>query len=194
MFKCFLAAVLLCVSAAVTKAEEYVIFFTATGPKNEVELYHTYATFLKKDKQGRLESRTISWLPKSRKIQPNAVRTEEGVNLDVTETTRWAREKKCEVKRYGPFKVDDGLFDLADAQVQRLESGVVKYRYKDGNVRKQVTNGYNAVADVYVPKLVGAEDRPTDLVTHFRSWYLAGGGGHEWLLKELQIEHIKQAK
>ena len=120
MLKAFLAAAVLFVTAAVSKAEEYVIFFTATGPKNEVELHHTYATFLKKNKQGKLESRTISWLPKSRKIQPNALRAEEGVNLDVCETNRWAKERKCEVRRHGPFKVEDGLFELADAQVERL--------------------------------------------------------------------------
>ena len=68
------------------------------------------------------------------------------------------------------------------------------YRYNEGGIRKPVTRGSNARADVFDPKLANVKDRPKDLVSNFESWYLAGGNDHGWLLKELQIEHIKEAK
>jgi hypothetical protein len=187
MLKPVLAAFCLLLSCATARAEEYVIFFSATGPKGEVEKSHTYAIFLKQGKT--LESRTISWMPQTRKIAPNAMRSEDGINLDVTETNRWAKEVGATVKRYGPYRVDDGLFDLADAQVKRLESGVVKYKYADG---RQGTNAAHAISDIWVPKkgaipVTCAEDT----AVYFKTWYLAGGS-HNWLLKELQLEKIKE--
>ncbi len=195
MLKYFLAVVCLLGLSGSLLAEEYVIFFTATGQKGDVESYHTYATFLKKNDKGKLDSRTISWMPRTRKIQQSARQSEEGVNLDVTETNRWAKEIKADVVRYGPYRVEDGLFEKASSQVSRLESGIVKYKYQDGKARSQATNGYNAIADVWVPKNVKAGDESDDLVTHFQSWYLAGGpDDHGWVLRELRIEHIRHAK
>src|SRR5262245_42115176 len=116
----------------------YLIVFASQRENRKLPRFaHTFATFVQIGKAGgkeRIETQTISWLPQSMKIAPK-LRPEAGRNVSLPETLKWVEAQGERVIAWGPFQVKKELYDLAQAQVQRLEKGGIGYRMIDGKRR-----------------------------------------------------------
>ncbi len=112
---------------------------------------HSFAVFYRTDQGKVSDDFTISWLPAT---GPGDVRLfgEEvvGKNYSFEETMDYAIRDEKVVKLSGHYEVKDELYELGRAQLNRLNSGRVKYRVL-GNRREgqeRVLHCVHAVSDI----------------------------------------------
>jgi hypothetical protein len=183
----------------------YVVIFAAQRVPNWPRLAHTFATFVKaspsagsagaSDASGacRLESHTISWLPRTLDIRLWRRRPEPGINLDLRTTLRWVRGARARISRWGPFQIDRKLFDRAVQQEQRLATGALGYKALDGWFRPQTFNCIHAVSDIdrdHGPLRTGTrrgEGASTLVARHFQRWMIDPATSHEWVARRLGL-------
>jgi hypothetical protein len=131
-----------------TAPRYYAIVYSYQDAENHVMKSHTFAQFIKvagdDPATARLETRTISWLParfaESLRLSVVAVR---GKNFPLDETLKFARQLGTSVKHFDPVEIDAATYDRAIAQIQRLESGAVRYKM------------YNSAPDAVVSQSTG---------------------------------------
>jgi hypothetical protein len=165
-----------------------------------VRYTHTFATFVRATGRGpcaqsyRLDAFTISWLPRALEVRPLALAPEQGTNLGLDGTLRWAHATGQTVSLWGPYQIDRELFDRALAQARLLDSGQVCYKALDaGFPTDAVSNCIHAVTSVagsHRPRLLcpgyGA------LASHaaalrFRPWIIDCSRKHEWVAERLGL-------
>lgn len=155
-------------STAAAEERYYVMIFGSESSPKRARYTHTWATVVRSTTDEAnpaappvLESLTISWMPRTLKIRPLALRPECGVNLSLQATIRDCRCKGECVAMWGPFDYDPAigptLFEKVRRQVARLESGCVLYKCVDpdtGSGASYISNCIHAVTDLdpYLPR------------------------------------------
>jgi hypothetical protein len=199
-----LAPVLLMIASAPSRAEEpkdsyYMAVFSAQVESNEPRLTHTFATFMKDTgdsaKEYRTEVHTIRWMPKSLTIAILGANPEPGTNLDLQSSLRWAESRNCRVSMWGPYKIDNQLYDRAVKQESRLRSGRVLYKAIDLRFRPGVaSNCIHAVSDLDTDKglldsgLRRGDDASRLVVQHLSRWMIDRGQKHAWVAGRLGLK------
>jgi hypothetical protein len=175
------------------------IVFGQQSEGNQVELTHTFATFVKatgdgpdKQKYG-LDSHTISWMPRSLDVK-FLKRAEEGVNLDLKETLRHAKAVKAEVSMWGSFRIKKELHDRALRQVTRLKTGDIDYKALDLRFRPETAmNCIHAVCDIEMDKgllstgTASGKEASQLVLTHLTRWIIDPDQTNEWIGRRLEL-------
>jgi hypothetical protein len=177
----------------------YMIVFGQQDGADRPDLSHTFATFVKttgegpdKSKYG-IDSHTISWMPRS--LQVKLVRRpEEGVNLDLKDTLRHAKELKCEVSMWGPFHIKKELYDRAFKQETRLKKGDIDYKALDVRFRPDTAmNCIHAVSDIDTDNglletgTARGNDASLVVLKHLSRWIVDYDGNHDWIAQKLDL-------
>jgi hypothetical protein len=184
----------------------YVVIFAAQRVPNWPRFAHTFATFVKAspsaDPAGaagacRLESHTISWLPRTLDIRLWRRRPEPGINLDLRTTLLWVRDARARISRWGPFQIDRKLFDRAMRQEQRLATGALGYKALDSWFRPQKAfNCIHAVSDIDRDDGLlrtgtrRGEGASALVARHFQRWIIDPATSHDWVARRLGLEHF----
>lgn len=132
-------------------AEEryFMLMFGAQQFPKDPDYAHTFATFVRATdcaEGRRLEVQTISWLPLQ--LPPRIARLlpEAGRNYELHETIRGVLDLKERVSMWGPYEIEPELYELAVKQINRLNSGTIRYKAFDALYRNNnVTNCIHAV-------------------------------------------------
>jgi hypothetical protein len=198
-----LAPLILLVAGAPLHAREanefyYMVMFSAQTPSNDPRLTHSFATFVKATGTGdsaedyRTEVHTISWMPRSLNIRILRRRLEPGVNLDLQSSLRWAESRNCRVLMWGPYEIDQELYDRAIQQEARLRSGRVLYKALDRRFRPGIaSNCIHAVSDLDVDNglLDTGHGRghaaSRQVAQHLNGWIIDRGQTHSWVANRL---------
>jgi hypothetical protein len=178
----------------------YALVFGSQQGAGCVRYSHTFATFVRATGRGpcaqayRLDAFTISWLPRALDLRPLALEPEEGVNLGLGDTLRWAQATSQRVCLWGPYQVEKELFDRALLQARLLESGQVCYKLLDAGCRTdQVSNCVHAITSVtggHRPRLLcpGFGAAAGHFVAlRFRPWIIDCSSQHEWVAQRLGL-------
>ena len=91
---------------------------------------------------------SISWLPARLPICVLCREPVPGRNYDLRETIEIERAAGLRVSQWGPYEIDQALFDDAVRQARHLASGAVRYVVWDRESRPQAINCIHAVSDV----------------------------------------------
>ena len=194
-------ALLLC-GAGAGRGEDFyyvLVFGSQQGPAC-VRYSHTFATFVRATGRGpcaqayQLDAFTISWLPRTLDLRPLALAPEEGTNLGLADTLRWAQATDQRVSLWGPYQIERELFDRALAQARLLESGRVCYQLLDaGRPTDAVSNCVHAVTSVaggHRPRLLcpgfGAAASHVAAL-RFRPWIIDCSRQHDWVTVRLGL-------
>jgi hypothetical protein len=174
----------------------YVIVFGSQRPLGRICHTHSFATFVKVTgpcAEGALptvQSWTISWMPRTLGIHAYRLLPQDGVNLDLDGTLRWAVQDRQRISMWGPYQIDKELFDLALHQIEHLQTDRVRYKAVDtGFGRQRVSNCIHAVSDLAVdsPRLrIGSpgwgEAASFFIARSFSRWLVDPCHTHDWLI------------
>ena len=194
-----LAALLVDPNAARADEDYYMIVFAQQSSTNQVELTHTFATFVKATGKGAdkakyaLDSHTISWMPRS--LQPKVVqRPEEGVNLDLKDSLGHAKAVKTDVSMWGAFRVKKELYERAIKQETRLKKGDIDYKVLDLRFRPDsAMNCVHAVCDIDMDKgmlatgTASGNEASLLVLTHLSRWIIEPAETHDWIGQRLEL-------
>jgi hypothetical protein len=197
---CVLLAAFL-IGPGTARADEtyYMIVFAQQSSTNQVELTHTFATFVKATGEGAdkkkytLDSHTISWMPRS--LQPKVIqRPEEGVNLNLKDSLSHAKAVKTDVSMWGAFRVKKELYERAIKQVTRLKKGDIDYKVLDLRFRPDsAMNCVHAVCDIDMDKGMLATGTASGneashlVLTHLSRWIIDSDKTHDWIGQRLDL-------
>lgn len=127
-----IAALVLLVAAVSARAEAkyFMIMFAYQTEPNLARNSHTFATFIKKEKDD-TQIETVSWLPEDGNIRTMKILNEKGKNYTLEETLRTAEKLKAKTYFIGPYEVNKEVYDKATAHIGRLKKGSVRYKALD---------------------------------------------------------------
>ncbi len=177
----------------------YMIVFGQQDSGDQVDLSHTFATFLKvtgtgpdKSKYG-IDRHTISWRPRSLQVVLLR-RPEEGVNLDLKDTLRHAKAIKTKVSMWGSFHIKKELYVRAHRQVTRLQKDNIDYKVIDFRFRPQTAmNCIHAVCDIDMDNglletgTAHGNDASYLVLKHLSRWIIDYDGTHDWIGRRLDL-------
>jgi hypothetical protein len=104
------------------------LFGSDAGPLRPART-HTWATYVKAADRRILAQVTVSWFPADLAVNPGrAFRPEAGVNLSLADTFRVVAEQKQAATAFGPYRIDEARYAVAETERELLESGKVSYR------------------------------------------------------------------
>jgi hypothetical protein len=133
----------------------FMIIFAQEGGDRDPRLSHSFATFVKATGNGadknryQIESKTISWLPASLDIRLLRLFPEQGKNLSLKETLRYAKSENTQVSMWGPYQIRKELYERAVKQVKRLNRGATGYKAIDRRFRPEAaSNCFHAISDI----------------------------------------------
>jgi hypothetical protein len=179
----------------------YVVLFAAQDSRNDPRSSHTFATFLRIDREEDPRNRAlwetarsfnISWLPASgsfRLLQ----RPVAGRNYTLPETLKWADGRGLTTTMRGPFEIGKDVYERAAKQKERLESGAVAYKALDRRFRPDVAiNCIHAVSDILPGPLLMTGDARGEAATamvanHFRPHLIDPERTHSVALRHLDL-------
>jgi ABC-type phosphate/phosphonate transport system substrate-binding protein len=168
------------------------VFASDTVPRHS-QYSHTFATFIKSS-GGSVEAHTISWLPKSGQIEVARTQSEPGMNLDLRQSLRFARDQKASVFEWGPYRIRPELYERSLRQIERLNSGRIQYKVLDGAWRPDAaSNCIHAVSDIdtdngclTVDGAFGAL-ASAGVVEHLSRWMIQPGLEHPSIQEKLGL-------
>jgi hypothetical protein len=177
------------------------VFSSQHHPVNLTHFAHSFATFVKVTGEGdrldcyRFETVTISWLPRTLDVSVLHALPECGINLDLNATLQWANEHNLCISMWGPYQIDQCLYERAMAQKARLESGAVRYKAIDtGFPSERVSNCIHAVSDLAGRRSCLRIGTPSwgDPASYFITlclgqWIIQPHVVHEWLVPALGL-------
>jgi hypothetical protein len=178
----------------------YILVFASQGDPPSARLSHTFACFVKADGgpdvHKILETMTISWLPKSLNVVVGRLLPEEGINLELLPTLKWARGLDTSVSAWGPYRIKKDLYDRALKQKARLESGAVRYRAIDLKAllnREENSNCIHAVSDIAGDEVLATgtahgEAASGMVVRHLQPWIINPGETQNWVSDGLGLK------
>jgi len=178
----------------------YMLMFSHQRDNNPIAFSHTFATFVKArtdelGQKGRvLESHTISWMPATMDIRLLA-RSERGVNLDLEASLRFATTVNARISLWGPYRIQQELFDRAVQQTARLRTGAIAYKILDGRLRlRAATNCIHAVSDIDTDNRLletgtsRGDEASSMVLRHLQRWIIEPNRDHDWLGKSLGLD------
>ena len=183
------------------KESYYILVFASQAGGNQARLSHTFATFVKATGEHRvpekdkIESHTISWFPRSLDIVVVRWWPEEGRNLGLRATLEWAESVGARVSMWGPFAIEEELYDRALAQKARLESRSIQYKAVDEKFRpEEASNCIHAVSDIdrdqgllHVGRNWG-EPASQLVVNHLKRWIINPRQTHQWVRDQIGLQ------
>ena len=178
----------------------YMMIFSAQAASQDPRLSHSFATFVKATGTGdwsedyRIESHTISWMPRSLDIVVLRRSPEPGTNLNLQSSLWWAESVSCRVSMWGPYQIDKELYDRAIQQEARLQSGPVLYKTIDVKFRPgTVSNCIHAISDLDTDYgllhfgTARGDAASYQIAQHLRRWILDPGRTHPWVASRLGL-------
>lgn len=178
----------------------YVTVFGAQREALTPSQTHSFATFSRAVGSGpcaenyRLDSFTISWLPRTLECCPYRLLPEPGVNLDLGRTLQWAAGNGLRVSAWGPYRIDKELYDRACRQFARLQSGEVEYKMLDAGFcscrASNCSHAVSAVAEGPRRHLVSpgcGETAGFYLARRFCPWLVEPCRTHDWVFARLGL-------
>lgn len=170
------------------------VFSQQTGPQNVIWDSHTFATFVKcNGRRQVIENVTISWLSADHIVNPLNTRPQRGDNLTLHETLEWGVKNGVDVGMWGPFVIDEELYERAKERVAYLESGKAKYLILDRNWRKQQYAAFHcvhAVSDIggrLDTQMKRGESASEAVVRHLAPWIIKDLGDYAWFIQGLNM-------
>src|SRR5687767_4135429 len=203
MRRAFLTCAFLLAIVPALRADEryYVVLFASQNSTNDARLSHTFATFVKIDRQDDPKQRaqretaqsvTISWLSAGGSVRI-LERPVTGRNYTLQESLTWAEERGLTTTMRGPFEIGKDVFDRAVKQKERLESGAILYKAVDRRFRPEVAiNCVHAVSDVLPGPLLMTGSARGDAATamvanHYRPYFVDPERTHVAVLRHLGL-------
>ena len=202
------ACLLAIVPALPADERYYVVLFASQNSSNDPRSSHTFATFVRIDREEDPRNRalwetarslTISWLPASgsyRLLQ----RPVAGRNYTLHETLAWAEERGLTTTMRGPFEIGKDVYERAAKQKERLDSGAVSYKALDRRFRPDVAiNCIHAVSDILPGPLLTTGDARGEAATamvadHFRPHLIDPERTHAVALRHLDLNNERVAQ
>jgi hypothetical protein len=190
---------------AAPAAERYYMLIYGTQTVPPWPRYsHTWATFVRTvaTPSGEMVASvdTVSWLPETKIVRPQALRPEPGKNLTLEETVELVQSNNGRISAWGPYEIDSYRYVRFIARKEELESGKLLYRAIGGLTRNSnVTNCGQSFA--HSSPIVGRRWQPTpkpgeDGTSHLALRYLRvgallnNGAEHPWLLKSIGADYF----
>jgi ABC-type phosphate/phosphonate transport system substrate-binding protein len=154
---------------------------------------HTFATFIKAEGAS-IKAHTISWLPRGKDVEVARTQAEPGMNLQLPQTLRFARDLSARVYEWGPYRIRPVLYQRSLRQLEHLNSGSIRYKVLDGAWRPDTaSNCIHAVSDIdgdngYLT-LDGAYGVQASacVVKHLSHWMIEPGQEHLWIQEKLGL-------
>jgi len=191
-----------------TAEPHYMLMFSSQGESLLPQVSHVFAAFVKTTAGGEMndrpvEAQCISWLPETLKVEPLHVTPEAGRNLSLAETIQWAKDMNARITMWGPFRIDQELYDMAIEQVERLNAKSVDYVMLDVfRAGRRATNCIHAVCDLdTTQKTLGTgilygEPASERILRHFERYIIPSSEPMDWLVDRLGVRDgdIRQAE
>lgn len=152
-----LSAVVLfwCASSLSAGEKYYVVIFGSQSAVPVPNQTHTWATYVRvievPNAPPAVSVDTISWMPASLKIRPVAFKPEQGVNLNVDQSIRYALSEKQHISAWGPFEITAEYYERGLGQKIAIDNGRYLYKSVDPDVgpkSKYIANCVHAVTDM----------------------------------------------
>jgi len=178
----------------------YLLVFGSQGDPPVARQSHTFACFVKAgsgaDDHKILDNVTISWLPKTLNVVVARLLPEEGTNLDLLPTLKWAHGLSTNVTEWGPYCIKKDLYDRAVKQKARLLSGAIRFRAIDLKTilnRDENSNCIHAVSDVAGAEVLDTgtaygDDASALVVRHLQPWIIKTGETYSWVHDGLDLK------
>jgi hypothetical protein len=203
-----IAGVLLLLTGSAARAQDkfYAIIFGQEDGRNRFCEAHTFATFVRVRLEVAgpevVDQATISWLPAAGRVKLFK-RAERGRNYTLEESFALVKPGH-NLAQWGPFEIQEELFDRAKKQAAFLSSGGVLYKAVDPFTRPAgvAINCEHAVCDIGL--------RPGESILrtgtahghggsymvaqHLRSWMIEPGVSHDWVNRSLKLEQYAIAR
>ncbi len=112
----------------------YVMIFGSQSRPKLLQYTHTWATFIRVVGDGgdpsnsTVYAHTISWLPDSLDVRTWSLLPERGVNLDLYGTLDAVYHDKEHVSLWGPFMIQQAVYERSLRVKEILDSGAAEYR------------------------------------------------------------------
>ena len=203
-----LAGVLLLLAGSAARGQDkyYAIIFGEQDGGNRFCEAHTFATFVRVRLEVSgpevVDQATISWLPAAGKVKLFK-RAERGRNYTLEESFALVKPGHS-LAQWGPFEIQEELFDRAKKQAAFLSSGGVLYKAVDPFSRPAgvAVNCEHAVCDIglwpgesIIRTGTAHGHHGSRLVaTHLRSWMIEPGVSHDWVNRSLKLEQYAIAR
>jgi hypothetical protein len=175
----------------------YLLVFGSQSQPAFVRYTHTYGTFVRACGDGPdpsawlLEEVTISWLPRSLVLHPLSPISQEGVNLGLHDTLRYALDNRECITLWGPYEICPELFYKAVRRKAYLEAGKPDYNVVDRIRRPVVLDCIHALSGVdhdpgrFHTRTAYGEIASYFVLHHFGRWIIQPETTHDWLLERL---------
>jgi hypothetical protein len=179
----------------------YMVVFASEPDSSRAQESHTFASFVKasrkadEDKEERLEAvHTISWMPGNLRVAIVRRRPEQGINLDLPATLRWAESVGARVYAWGPYQIKEELYERARRQEAILNSGAVLYKAVDEKFRPgPASNCIHAVSDIDMDNGVvhvgreWGEPASRAVIEHLRRWIIDPDRTHLHIARKIGV-------
>lgn len=183
-----------CQQAAHAGDRHYLLIFASQGQPVVPQTSHTFAVFAKSNGESKeCETQCISWMPQNLQIELLRSTPVNGKNLNLDESFKWARSIKARTTMWGPFLIKPELYEMAVAQVKRLNSNAVDYLALDGT-RRRASNCIHAVSDLDTTRgrlntgTAFGESASQAVLRHFERYILEDDQPTQWLIDQLGLK------
>ncbi|HLN30209.1 MAG TPA: hypothetical protein VK395_20870 [Gemmataceae bacterium] len=136
----------------------FLLVFSWQRGETHLRCTHTLATFVKVTNGNsaadpcQFEAHTISWLPVKMEVHPWRLFPQKGHNFDLEESLHYAVSHNDRISLWGPFQIQEELYNLGLKQIEQLERGSVRYKLIDsGYFVSAACNCIHAVTDLDPP-------------------------------------------
>jgi hypothetical protein len=170
------------------------LIFASQGIRYLPQCVHTFATFVRAGAP-ELECQTISWLPEDLNIKILRLWPQPGRNLSLEETVALAKARDDRLLLWGPYRIEQELYERAKRQVERLNIGHVQYKAIDLGFRPDIAaNCFHAVSDIdadFGLLRTGTAFGPAAsalVAGHLRRWIIEPNDVHPWLIERLGLD------
>jgi hypothetical protein len=186
--------------AALAQDSYYMMVFSNQRTSNDPRFSHTFATFVKTSGPSAstsqvLEVHTLSWMPASHDIAILRLQPEPGVLYDLESSLAWAYSVNARVSMWGPYEIQEELYERAVAQERKLSAGGLLFKMVDGRFRSELAiNCIHAVSDIDTDQgrlHVGPArgDAASHAVAwHLERWIIAPEQTHPWVCELLGLD------
>jgi hypothetical protein len=203
-----ITGVLLLLTASAARGQDkfYAIIFGEEDGRNRFCEAHSFATFVRVRLEVTgpkvVDQATISWLPAAGKVKL-LKRAERGRNYTLEESFALVKPGH-RVAQWGPFEIQEKLFDRAKKQAAFLSSGGVLYKAVDPFSRPAgvAVNCEHAISDIGLSPGESIVRTGTAhghhgsylVATHLRKWMIEPGVSHDWVGRSLKLDKYAIAK
>jgi hypothetical protein len=197
---------LLAGSAARSQDKFYAVIFGEQDGRNRCCEAHSFATFVRVRPEATgpeiVDQATISWLPAAGRVRL-LKGAEPGRNYTLEESLAMVKPGHS-LAQWGPFEIQDELFQRAKKQAAFLSSGGILYKAVEPFARPKgiAVNCEHAISDIglrpgepLVRTGTAHGHQGSYLVAmHLRSWLIEPGVAHDWVSRPLHLDQYAIAK